>query len=496
MKKILILIIFCFYLNNINAQNFSDCQVDFFLLESQEKLSSYDYGKEYVMRINNLPDYELKDRSNKNKKELRDELNEKLRDNADYNRDNLKVKDSLIEYYSEQLHKAGINIIWWEKLRNANENEIKEYKKRQKAYYKNPSSTQLNIVQGISIPIKKTEQKSDVAPEFINDSIQIVNIILYKRKQKIIRDDLPIFCIQGKDGVLKPVYDEERDYILPVGMTPVFVFSSYSNSTFILKNIASNIFGNENQIDFIVNEEKVSLYNYKFKINQNKDNQSIKDISIDLFYDKKKLAKIDEFLTGLKSKKLVVQSDGEEFINPLISSFKFDYNSLDISFSINGKIYSKRFEGIKDPNFRYNNSDQEQIEKTVFDLPIYYSDCYIKSSSQFNNLKLRSDFINNPDLKKKLEDAVSSSSQWLNYEIVGVILTNKSQWTILTNKYTGLKESRFLFADVYFRNTMNDKCYYQEDVYFTQKADVMQGFVYSMFVSSPQSFQPYPCNLK
>ncbi len=83
----------------------------------------------------------------------------------------------------------------------------------------------------------------------------------------------------------------------------------------------------------------------------------------------------------------------------------------------------------------------------------------------------------------------------MNFKIKKVILTNRSQWTFVINKYTGLKESRFMFADVYYTSTIDNKCYYQKDVYFNQKADPIDGFIYSIFVSVPQSFQQFPCNL-
>jgi len=59
-----------------------------------------------------------------------------------------------------------------------------------------------------------------------------------------------------------------------------------------------------------------------------------------------------------------------------------------------------------------------------------------------------------------------------------------------------VKESRAMLADVYVTSNINGKCYYQAEVYFSQKADPIDGFVYSIFVSVPQTLQPYPCNLK
>jgi hypothetical protein len=111
-------------------------------------------------------------------------------------------------------------------------------------------------------------------------------------------------------------------------------------------------------------------------------------------------------------------------------------------------------------------------------------------------LKLKPDQKNDPALKKTLLIAIESSPEWINYKIEQLILTNESYWTIVTNKYTGLKESRFMYADVYVSSSKNGKCYYQKEVYFTQKIDPFGNFVYSMFVSVPQTLQPYPCSLK
>ena len=82
------------------------------------------------------------------------------------------------------------------------------------------------------------------------------------------------------------------------------------------------------------------------------------------------------------------------------------------------------------------------------------------------------------------------------FQVVRLIMTDKSRWAIVTNRYTGLRESRFMLADVYVKSKVSGKCYLQQEVYFSQGADPFDGFIYSTFVSVPQTLQPYPCDLK
>jgi hypothetical protein len=416
---IVVLCIF-FFPVGLYAQDFEKCKVDFSILESQTTLIE---GNEYIFRYNNIINCELKNVYPNTKTE-----------------------------------------IWWEKYRNANEEEIKEYKKRYKSYYKNHSPMQLNITNGINIPIRKAQQQSLLSPEFINDTLQLANGILYSKKTKVIRNDLPIFWIQDKDSSLS-VQDDDYNYTLPIGMTPVFDLSLFNNSTFFIQGIIKTMFGDKNRINFIVGNKKITLYNYKYR-NGDNDRPLIIDVSINLFYDKSKLIETDNFFSELKSKDLIINQNDNVFVDCKISSYRLFFDSLQINFSSKGKEYSKTFHTVKDPEYKYDYQEQDKIPQTVFDLPIYYSDCYNKIDNQFKNLTLKSNYINNPNLNKQLYDALSNSREWMNYEIIKVILTNQSQWTIRLNRYTGLQDSRITVADAYVRNTWNDNCYYQSEVMF------------------------------
>lgn len=447
------IVIFLFS-NYLMAQDFEKCKLDLSILKSQDALTQYDKGKEFVLRYDNLANWELKD----------------------------KIKKTKIQ-------------VWWEKSRNATEEEIKLYKKRKKAYERDPSAMRLDIIEGVSIPIKKAQQQPILAPEFVNDSVQIKDGILYSRKSRAIRADLPIFLIQDKDSSLN-ISDENGSYILPIGIIPVFDTSVFQNSTFVLNKIDKSMWGDKDCIDFIVDNKKVSLYNYKYKYYYEADYPLIKELSGEIFYDKKRLSDISAFLSESKSKNLTIELDGKTFINPQISLLKLEQMYLSISFTYEGNTYAKKFKSVQDPEYRYNYQEQGNTPKTVFDLPIYYSDCYSKTTEQFKRLTLKSDYINNPNLKKKLENALSYSKEWMNYEIIEVILTPQTQWVIRINKYTGLKDSRITVADAYVRNTIDGQCYYQSEVMFIQKADPIEGFIYQIVSSSPQSLQQYPCDLK
>jgi hypothetical protein len=500
-RTALILTVIFFGFNQVFGQNFNECKVDFFLLESQESFSTDDNGREYVLISDNVPDYEIKKKPTMTLEQIKAELSEKLKDNKEYNKNNPKVKDSLVEYYSEMAHNVGVNIIWWEKLREATTEELKEYNKRLKAYDK---QAKMGFIPNGAIPDPKNQSSgygrywdaTITRPEVIDENTHLHNNILYQRKQKKIRDDLPLFWIQPKDSGFVFQYNREtREYHFPIGCNPVFDFTPYKNSSFILKNEKQGNYSSMWQLLLFHVDNKYKLAMYNFKFNQGQYSPT-KDYSIDIFYDKKKISKIQEFLTSLKSKELVIQSDGEEFINPTISDISFNLKVLRISFTSDGKSYTKEFEGFPDPNYSYDSGWPDRRAKQLYNFPIYYTDCYNKKLVDFNNLTLRSDYINDPALKKQLFNALTSSPDWLNYSIEKVILTNQSQWAIVTNKYTSLKESRFILADVYVKSTKTGKCYLQKEVYFSQKLDPIGEYVYSIFVSVPQTLEPYPCNLK
>lgn len=493
--KALSLTVIIFGFNQVFGQDFNKCKVEFFLLESQESFNTDNNGREYVLISDNIPDYEIKNKSTKTLQEIRSERTEKLKDNEDYNKNNPVVRDSLIEYYSELAHNVGVNIIWWEKWREATEGELKEYKKRIKDYNKQASNGFHNLSGG-NTAYGKNSEASIPKPEVIDENTQIRNTTLYQRKQKRIRDDLPLFWIQPKDSAFFFQYNPDtREYTFRIGATPVFDFAPYKNSSFVLRNEEQGNYSSMWELlTFIVDDEH-KLAMHKFKLNQGQYEPTM-DFSVNIFYDKKKLAKIDEFLNSLKLKELVIQADGEEFINPTITNISFNLKSLNISFTSNGKSYSKEFEGYSDPNYRYDSGWPDRRAKQIYNFPIYYTDCYNKKLEDFNNLTLSGDYINDPTLKKQLYNALVSSPEWLNYSIEKVILSNKSQWVIVTNRYTGFKESRFILADVYAKSTKTGKCYLQKEVYFSQKLDLLGEYIYSFFVSVPQTMIPYPCNLK
>jgi hypothetical protein len=492
--KILILNSFISFIGQSFSQDFNECKVDFFLLESQESFDYGDNGKEYVLILDNVPNYEVLERPGQTLKEAQDELSSKLKDNLDYNKNNPIVRDSLIKYYTELEHKIGANIIWWEKVRNATEDESKEYKKRLKAYNKKVIYCFQTFPDG-SRGYGNYWDPSIPKPEFIDSNTIVKNDIIFRKNQKRIRDDFPIFWIQSKDSSLVFIYkDDNREYNFPVGTTPIFDLFPYKNSKFILSNEKQGIHSSMwKLLVFIVDDKyKLAMYNFKFNPGQY---EPTKDYSIDILYDKKKLAKIDEFLSSLKSKELVIQTDGEEFINPTISDISFNLNAITISFTSNGESFTKEFEGYSDPNYHYDSGWPDRRSKQIYNFPIYYTDCYSKKLEDFNTLNLRGNYINDPKLKNQLFNALTSSPDWLNYSIEKVILTINSQWVIVTNKYTGLKESRFVYADVYVKSNKTGKCYLQKDVYFTQKLDPFNEYVYYIFVSVPQILEPYPCNL-
>lgn len=539
-KQLLIFIFVSFNLCNLLAQNFESCKIDFSILEQQESFDKQDIGKEFILINNNIPSFKPIDAPNKSVIELKSELNEKLNDNIEYNKNNLLVRDSLISYYSNLIDKKGITLLWWEEIGIASSNELIEFKNSIKeidkgvtgefdekgrwkhkivknynsAIFITPEEYNMYVVylqienSGKSLNEKTLGQIPNgykVYQDFetfelsldryyklksFPEIILIKNGIKYKLHISNTPTNTPIFAIQDKDS--NKVFNASNNvYAFQIGIKPEFDLLQYSNSKIILKNVQEEQWPNTpSLLEYIIDDKlKLSVINFKF-VNQN--DKSI-DRSVEIFFDKKKLILINSLLTSLKSESLVIQSGDNVIIKPKITDVSFDFKSIKLSFTFEDKPYHKEFE-------IYTNIDESSTpdisNKQSINIPIYYYDCYDKKLQDFNNLTLVADYKNDPTLKKQLYNALVSSPEWLNFSIQKVIITNKSQWVIVTNNYTGLKESRFIFADIYAKSTKTNKCYLKKEVYFTQKLDPLNEYIYPIIVSVPQDMEIYPCNLK
>lgn len=478
---------------DLEAQTFQECNVDFSLLESQETFDSHDNGREYVLNMKSVPDYHIESVPKQTYEELIAELTEKLKDNRDYNKGNQHVQDSLLAHYNEMACRTGVMLFWWERLRPATEEELKQFERRTKEYEKK-ASVGFHDIPGGGTDYGKYWDSALAKPCMVDDSTKVDAGSLYRKKQRRVRSDLPLFWTQPKDSTLR-VAAEKRQYSFPIGVTPVFDFEPWKKSVFVLRNEEQGIYSSQwKKLEFLVDGvQKLTVYN--FKSNQGSYKPTT-DASVDIFYDRKKLVKIQEVLASLQSTPVVIQERGREFIRPTITGYEFNYTSVTLQVASDGTTQSLTFNGHLDPNFNYDEGWPDRRARLLFDFPIYNADCYEKAIEQFKSLKLPPDAVTDAALKQKLMSAISSSPDWQDFQVVRLILTDKSRWAIVTNRYTGLRESRFMLADVYVKSKVSGKCYLQQEVYFSQGADPFDGFIYSTFVSVPQTLQPYPCDLK
>jgi len=496
MRKKLILLLIIFGFNNIFSQDFNKCKVDFHLFDEKDKFDKNDIGKEYILRLDNFPDYNLRKDSNRTYQQVKVELTEKLKENREYNKDNEAVKDSLIEYYTDIAHNIGVNIVWWSKWKVADKDELKDYKKRKNAYNRKAKIGLIPKGAVIDKDYKSTSyyertsgygrywDSSITLPEIISDSVQISNDYLYKKEQKRIRDDLPIFWVYSLGGdEVKISYDNSnREFNFPIGVKPVFEFNEYENTVFSLVEIKKkNHLNAFDKLVFHTKELALNVINYKYQKNYE---EPLIDKSVGLFFDKKRLTKIDELLNSLMTKNITIENSNSILKNPKIEDISFDFKSINISYLSNNSLHKIEFHL------------NDNISNNKITLPIYYTDCYNEQLIQFNNLKLPKDFYSNLDLKRALKISIQSEPKWVSYQINKIILTNKSNWVIKYNKITGLKDSRFMLADVYFKNVGTKKCFLQQEVLFLQKLDPLNEYVHPIIPSLPQNFKPYPCNLK
>lgn len=522
-KKIIVVLAIHLIINGTYGQDFNDCKVDFFPLKIKTQFDINDNGKEFILNVDNIPSYELLAGPPKTKRELQIELTEKLRDNQDYNKDDSYIRDSLITHYNNLIDHLGIALFWWDYIGEATKSELKDFKKtikqkeigRETIFFKqytSYSSTNFITLAEYNLYMWFMQiEKSDVelTEEAINKKVSrnrdyhgfgsfenalkryrqiesfphivlLLNNKKFKLNSKIIPSECLILTIQHIDSskiVSGGIYGDIIEF--PIGLKPIFKLNDIENSKFEFIyhpdiNYTLQVIG---KLDFKVdNNQRLTVCNFR-----SYKKGLIFDKSTSMFYDKKKLIKINEFLTNLQSKNLVFSDNSDEFKTMQIHDFKFDYKSITLVFSNTDGVIERTYDIIEYPNF---------------DFPIYYEDCYKQTLEAFNDLKLKPDYIIDSDLKQELFNAISTSPEWMNYEINRIILTSKSQWIIVTNKYTGLMKSRYLVADVYVRSTISKKCFCQEDVMFKQKADPIKGFIYSIFTSVPQFLKPYPCNLK
>jgi len=503
------------------GQSFDNCIVDFYPFKIKTEFSSKDNGK--IFKFENFPIYETLPEPVNTKRELQIELNKKLVQNQDYNNNDKKTRDSLLIQYNNKINEFGKVIIWWEELGQMSKAESKDYRKTIKqvesgrgtvnySKYKSYSSDkyispeELELYMWFSqVEESDTKLTKDAIDRKINnkhnywhfgsfenalkryrqiegfdDIVLVSNDVKYKMKTKRIPSYYPIFTLQNIEGnkvISSGIYGDI--YRFPIGLLPLFNFDELENmeAEFIFQNQIPYSLQILGKLDFKVGDnQKLTIYNF----NPDLDSSHLKRLFFTI-QDKLKLSKMDNFIQNLIGQDFIISDSPDGFIQVKAINFEYNSESIIMTYLQNGEEVKRSF-----PIHKYSD----------FNLPIFQPGCYLEVLEAFNKQRIYPDYFNNPELKQKLLDAIDTSPYWMNYDIKNIIFTSKSQWMVVTNRYTGLIESRYIVADVYVKNTMNSKCYYKKDVMFKQYADPIHGFIYSIFTGSPQLLTPYPCNLK
>lgn len=506
------------------SQDFSKCKIDFSLLATKERFSSEDKGKELVFVDKFFPKYQFVFSQKQSVMNLKSELKKKLLDNKDYNKDNLLAKDSLNQYYNNLIISQSFSkVVWKEYVGDATKEELKAFNNNKKLPNNILTTNEYSLYLASIIseieenkPMGKDLEASlpDLGFNSVEDAlnriteIKLMDAIIvlkeqkkYKIHEKNISGYDPLFIIGKTDSLsgaslqltIVPRFTKYNNFTLidiPTSQKPVFESSELKNRKIILERCSDPF---QKQMTITLDDKiETTLYNYFFNSNE----IGIVNKSAQLLYEKERLNRVNVLLSDLKTKKLTIKINEELFANATIENLNFLYDGIEISFDLNGKKTSHIFNSKSDVKYNYSSGYKRATNLSpVYNFPIYNSDCYIKQQELYDNLVLPKDKINDEQLKNKLFSSMVNSTLWMNYKIEKVILTNESVWTIETNKFTGLKQNRYLLAEVYFKSTKTGKCYY-ETIYFSQKLDPLDTYTYSINMSEPELLNLFPCNLK
>lgn len=506
-----------------SGQDMNNCRVDFTIMQSKSKFDAEDREKEIILIKQNLPKNNFVPTSMKSISVIQKEWDEKIKDNKEYNKGNPFTKDSLDFIYSSLLyHNSYLEIYWKTYLGELDKDESKQIKKSKSNSLTGYIS---EIEYNFYLQALICEAKGQTFPECIlkgfennfesvekalivynniktqNEIKLIVGNRKYLVKSKRISRYETVFVAGKSDTTIgaslrlfKTLWISNSGPMavgdVPFDQRPIFDYRELDNK----KIIIDRTYPDESRIKLKTEDNiEINLYNYFIKF----DNSVNINNLVNIIYDKKRHEKVNELLNSLPNKDLMIDTDEGEFVKPKLNSFTFNFNSLSVNFTSNGKEYTKTFYPTKTTKYAIvDDTKKPTISELNFVFPIYNYECYNKTVQEFNNLKLKNDFITDAPLKNKMLNTLLSSREWTNYKVEKVILTEQSQWVIETNKYTGLKQSRYIFADVYYKNTKSGKCYLEKDVYFAQKLDPFNSVTYYMYCAMPQAGTIYPCNLK
>ncbi len=503
------------------GQSFDNCNVDFYPFKIKTEFKFKDNGK--IFKFENFPIYEYLPEPVNTNREIQIELNEILTQNQEYNNNDKKTRDSLLIHNNNKINKLGRIMVWWENLGQMSKSEIKDYKNTIKliesgrgtfkySKYKTYSSNKYISPEEFELYIwfsqvenSDTELTIDAIDrrssnkrtythfgsfenalkryrqiESFDNIILVSNGVKYTLNRERIPSYYPIFTLQQIDSnkvISSGLYGDI--YRFPLGLSPILIFDELEHleATFLFQDQIPYSLQVLGKLDFKVDDnQKLTIYNF----NPDHDSPHLEKLSFAI-QDKLKLSKMDDFIQNLIGQDFIISDIPDEFIQVKAINFEYNSESIIMTYLQNGEEVKRNF-----PIHKYSD----------FNLPIFQPDCYLDVLEAFNKQRIYPDYFNNPELKQKLLDVINISPYWMNYDIKNLIFTSKSQWMIVTNRFTGLIESRYIVGDVYAKNTMNSKCYYKKDVMFKQYADPIHGFIYSIFTGSPQLLTPYPCNLK
>lgn len=455
MKNILILLLLITY-GQTYSQSYDDCLYKYKKdLLPQSKISSEDEGKNFILIKNNFPNYNLVDTN-------------------------------------------SYSLIWYEFLRAPTKTELANYYDSLKLYRKNVILGNFN---------GNGYYKTRTKPWIINDSLEIHESGVYKiKKKKISKNNIVLYFKPIFDPPITEFTSFEKDIKkgcnifsayssqlvngavrLDVGCTPIFDSTYLFKQKFTVKYSRIDLLGTLWFSFYTSKNEKIEYAFYgDIENDYNYNGIGIKSV-MKLFYRESAISAINKKLSEIKNNNLALLNSIGNFDKITIDTAIFDYTTNDIILKYNkGKDTIIKF--IEVPNVWIKGN---------FNVALYKKDCIDQIAKNFAELKLPVSSKNDPATINNLLTVISKSPKWSNYTIQKIILTEYSDWKQYRDKWGIAIEGRALFVDVYVKDNTTNKCYLEKDVWFNQRYDILQGYIYEIEVLSyPDNLAPYPCNLK
>jgi len=353
-----------------------------------------------------------------------------------------------------------LTVNYYELLREATAKEIKQADANSSVSGKKL----LSEVTGIKA-IDNNKDKKEVETIVSNGKV-------WGKKQFKTFTNRPFILISDKsttisDGLLKPSSKGAFEYVinLPPGVTPLDDLSKFDQKKMTLEKGIENSSGT---ICYILTDNVNKLYLFMTY-----------DQAAGVLINTKLLNDNNNLRNQFKNESLVLRQ-GKTFYTDIVLS--------EINQSKDALIFKVKTNTSEEKTIELQLKDKKGFKDTY-----YKRDCYNHSVIDFNNQTIPNDFFTDSALKTKLTQAFSKSQDWTDFELIKLILTNQSAWRQHKGQYKIVTEGRAMTAFVYVKSKTTGECLVDKEIYFYQRNDAVQGFIFPIEVASQPNLEEFPC---